>query len=112
MPPPSGLAISVSGLVLDFPVLGQGREVMGWAHVVHGVVAVVFIAASLGHIYIGTLGMEGAAESMTEGYVDANWAKEHHDLWYEKVKDTAGIEDKPSREQSTATAQRESPGST
>jgi len=80
-----GLAISVSGLVLDFPVLGQGREVMGWAHVVHGVVAVVFIAASLGHIYIGTLGMEGAAESMTEGYVDANWAKEHHDLWYAEM---------------------------
>jgi formate dehydrogenase subunit gamma len=76
-----GVAISVSGLILDFGVFGQGREVMAWAHVVHGGVALVFIAASLGHIYIGTIGMEGAFESMSHGYVDANWAREHHDLW-------------------------------
>jgi formate dehydrogenase subunit gamma len=35
----------------------------------------------LGHIYIGTLGMEGAFEAMWTGEVDYNWAKEHHDLW-------------------------------
>jgi formate dehydrogenase subunit gamma len=35
----------------------------------------------LGHIYIGTLGMEGAFEAMGTGEVDYNWAKEHHDLW-------------------------------
>jgi formate dehydrogenase subunit gamma len=80
-----GLAISISGLILDFPVFGQGREIMGWAHVVHGVVAVLFIAASLGHIYIGTIGMEGAFESMSHGYVDANWAEEHHDLWFQEM---------------------------
>ena len=77
-----GIGISVSGLILDFPAFGQGREVMAAAHVVHAVIAIGFIAASLGHIYIGTLGMEGAVESMTSGYVDANWAKEHHNLWY------------------------------
>jgi formate dehydrogenase subunit gamma len=80
-----GIAISVSGLVLDFPTLGQGRELMASAHVVHGVVAVVFLAASFGHIYIGTLGMEGAVESMTSGYVDSNWAAEHHNLWYAEM---------------------------
>jgi formate dehydrogenase subunit gamma len=37
----------------------------------------------LGHIYIGTLGMEGAFEAMWTGDVDYNWAKEHHDLWLE-----------------------------
>lgn len=89
-----GLAISISGLVLDFPLFGQGREIMAAAHVVHAVIAVVFIAASLGHIYIGTLGMEGAAESMTRGYVDANWAKEHHNLWYAEM-EKAGMVDVP-----------------
>jgi len=89
-----GIAISVSGLVLDFPLFGQGREVMAAAHVVHAVVAVVFIAASLGHIYIGTLGMEGAAESMTRGYVDANWARAHHNLWYAEM-EKAGMVDVP-----------------
>ncbi len=87
-----GLAISVSGLVLNFPVFGQGREVMALAHVSHGVIAVLFIAASIGHIYIGTLGMEGAVESMTQGYVDANWAREHHNLWYAEM-ERAGMVD-------------------
>jgi len=87
-----GFLISASGLVLDFPVFGQGREVMAGAHLVHAVVALSFVAAALGHIYIGTLGMEGAAESMTQGYVDANWAKEHHNLWYEEM-EKAGMVD-------------------
>lgn len=85
-----GIAISISGLILDFGVFGQGREVMALAHVVHGAVAVVFIAASLGHIYIGTVGMEGAFESMSHGYVDANWAREHHDLWLAEM-EAAGM---------------------
>lgn len=89
-----GIVISVSGLVLDFPIFGQGREVMAAAHVTHAVIAIGFIAASLGHIYIGTLGMEGAAESMTRGYVDANWAKEHHNLWYGEM-EKAGMVDVP-----------------
>jgi formate dehydrogenase subunit gamma len=85
-----GLAISVSGLVLDFPVFGQSRELMAGAHVVHGVVALLFIAVALGHIYIGTLGMEGAVESMTSGYVDAHWAAEHHNLWLAEM-ERAGL---------------------
>jgi formate dehydrogenase subunit gamma len=51
------------------------------AQVVHAVIAVLFVALILGHIYIGTLGMEGAFEAMWTGDVDLNWAKEHHDLW-------------------------------
>ena len=53
------------------------------AQVVHGVIAILFVALILGHIYIGTLGMEGAFEAMWTGEVDFNWAKEHHDLWLE-----------------------------
>ena len=90
-----GIVISVSGLILDFPVFGQGREVMGWAHVVHGIVAVFFIAASLGHIYIGTVGMEGAARSMRDGYVDANWAEEHHNLWYYEMENAGMVDLEP-----------------
>ena len=51
------------------------------AQVVHAVVAVLFVALILAHIYIGTLGMEGAFEAMGTGEVDLNWAKEHHDVW-------------------------------
>ena len=54
---------------------------MQFAQVVHAVVAVLFIALILAHIYIGTLGMEGAFEAMGTGEVDFNWANEHHDVW-------------------------------
>jgi len=52
--------------------------------VFHGVVGMLFIALILAHVYLGTLGMEGAFESMGEGTVDLNWAKEHHPLWVEE----------------------------
>jgi len=35
----------------------------------------------LAHIYIGSIGMEGAFDAMGTGEVDVNWAKEHHALW-------------------------------
>src|SRR5258706_10817935 len=54
------------------------------AQIVHSLIAVFFIAVILGHIYIGTLGMEGAFEAMGTGSVDLNWAKEHHRLWLEE----------------------------
>jgi len=77
----AGLAVSVSGFLLLFPFFGTDIAQMQLAQVVHAVVAVLFVALILGHIYIGTLGIEGAFEAMGTGEVDLNWAKEHHDLW-------------------------------
>ncbi len=81
-----GLVLIISGLVLDFPIFGQNRETMEFYLVVHGIAAIIMIVASFGHIYMGTAAMEGTFEVMQTGYCDANWAKEHHDLWYEEVK--------------------------
>jgi formate dehydrogenase subunit gamma len=77
----AGLAVSISGFALLFPFYETNIAEMQLAQVVHAVVAVLFIALILAHIYIGTLGMEGAFEAMGTGEVDVNWAKEHHDLW-------------------------------
>jgi formate dehydrogenase subunit gamma len=77
----AGIAVSVSGFLLLFPFYGTDIADMQLAQVVHAVVAILFVALILGHIYIGTLGMEGAFEAMGTGEVDLNWAKEHHDLW-------------------------------
>jgi formate dehydrogenase subunit gamma len=77
----AGIAVSLSGFLLLFPFYGTNIADMQLAQVVHAVVAVLFIALILGHIYIGTLGMEGAFEAMGTGEVDLNWAKEHHDRW-------------------------------
>jgi formate dehydrogenase subunit gamma len=77
----AGILVSVSGFLLLFPFYLTGIAGMQLAQVVHAVIAVLFVALILGHIYIGTLGMEGAFEAMWTGEVDYNWAKEHHDLW-------------------------------
>jgi formate dehydrogenase subunit gamma len=81
-----GIVVSTTGLVLDFPNFAQTREVMQQANVIHAIAAVIFVAVSLGHIYLGTVGMKGAYEAMRTGYVDETWAKEHHQVWYEEVK--------------------------
>lgn len=81
-----GLAVIISGLVLDFPIFGQSRATMEFYHYVHSIGAVILIVVSFGHIYMGTAALEGTFEVMKTGYCDENWAKEHHDLWYQKVK--------------------------
>ena len=59
---------------------------MQLANIVHAISALLFIALAFSHIYIGTIGAEGAYESMRFGLVDESWAKEHHEIWYEEVK--------------------------
>jgi formate dehydrogenase subunit gamma len=76
-----GIAVSLSGFLLLFPFYRTDIAEMQLAQVAHAVVAVLFVALILAHIYIGTLGMEGAFEAMGTGEVDLNWAKEHHDRW-------------------------------
>lgn len=84
-----GVALVISGMVLDFPIFGQARATMEFYHWIHSISAVILILVSIGHIYMGTVALEATFEVMKTGYCDSNWAKEHHDLWYEKVKDSA-----------------------
>jgi formate dehydrogenase subunit gamma len=109
-----GLSISASGLSLLFPfelpmfaktfavlndtgipqALGFGvlpeqmapHEEMQFSQLWHSIVAFVFMAIILAHIYIGSIGMEGAFDAMGSGEVEEQWAKEHHSLWVEEVK--------------------------
>ncbi|MDQ2694682.1 MAG: formate dehydrogenase subunit gamma [Pseudomonadota bacterium] len=78
--------VAASGLVLDFPNFYQGRTTMQIANLVHVTAAILYIAGAFGHIYMGTIGSEGAYEAMRHGYVDETWAREHHQYWYEEVK--------------------------
>ncbi|MCA8879822.1 MAG: formate dehydrogenase subunit gamma [Rhodobacteraceae bacterium] len=108
-----GASISVSGLSLLFPfemplfaatfaklnALGvpgwfglapfpdqlAAQEEMQYAQLWHAIVAFVLMAIILAHIYIGSIGMEGAFDAMGDGEVDLNWAREHHSLWVEEV---------------------------
>jgi formate dehydrogenase subunit gamma len=79
-----GALLSWSGIMLLFP--GEVGSAVEWQfyQVMHAVVAAVMIAIVLAHIYIGSVGMEGAFDAMGNGAVDENWAREHHSLWVEE----------------------------
>jgi formate dehydrogenase subunit gamma len=100
-----GVSISLSGISLMFPfkfsmfsstfaalnLLGLGlptnltpMQEMQYSELWHAFVALGLVAVIIAHIYIGTLGMEGAFDAMGDGEVDRNWAKEHHPLWLEE----------------------------
>ncbi|QWE21909.1 formate dehydrogenase subunit gamma [Polynucleobacter sp. AP-Jannik-300A-C4] len=85
-----GLIISASGWVLDMivpvPGIEYWRGTMQLADIIHASAALLMTAMAMGHIYIGTIGMQGSIDGMKTGYVDAAWAKEHHEIWYNKVK--------------------------
>jgi formate dehydrogenase subunit gamma len=83
-----GLIVVASGLVLDklIPGLIYERSTMQIANMIHGVATVLMMVMFMGHIYMGTVGMEGAYKAMRTGYVDETWAKEHHELWYNDIK--------------------------
>ncbi len=77
--------LTVTGLILVFPNIGQGRATMQISSTIHMIAAYLSIAISLLHIYLGTIGVTGAYSGMRYGYVDEAWAKHHHELWYQDV---------------------------
>lgn len=79
-----GIALSVTGFLLLFPLQFTNIAGMQLANIIHGVVGLLMIAVILAHIYIGSVGMEGAFDAMGSGQVDLNWAREHHSLWVEE----------------------------
>ena len=85
-----GAAIVISGFYLLFPNLGFERSTMQVANIFHGAASLVVITAVCAHIYLGTLGSEGALEGMVSGEVDEGWAKQHHNLWLDEVKKQGG----------------------
>jgi formate dehydrogenase subunit gamma len=88
-----GGLVAATGYELMFPFYVTGIEGMQTAQIIHSVVSVLFVVAMLAHIYIGTIGMEGAFEAMGTGDVDVNWAREHHSLWLEQQMARTGADD-------------------
>lgn len=82
-----GAAVAVTGYILMFPFQFIATDIGGMQLTaqLHGIIALVMIAIILAHIYIGSIGMEGAFDAMGTGRVDLNWAKEHHSLWVDEA---------------------------
>lgn len=88
-----GVLAAATGYQLMFPFYLTGIEGLQLAQMIHAIVAMLFVAIMLAHIYIGTIGMEGAFEAMGTGTVDVNWARQHHSLWLEEQNARAGAND-------------------
>lgn len=84
-----GSGFALIGWLAQMGIGDTTRASMQYMHQVHAIAAVIWIAVFIGHAYIGTLGTEGALEGMTTGRVSVEWAKQHHDMWYEEVKGEA-----------------------
>jgi formate dehydrogenase subunit gamma len=67
--------------------MGWDRWTMEVANIVHSVSSLVLIAFVFLHIYLATIGSEGAFEAMISGEVDENWAKKHHNVWFDEIKE-------------------------
>ncbi|WP_170569635.1 formate dehydrogenase subunit gamma [Ruegeria atlantica] len=74
-------------LGLNLPTQMSPQEEMQYAQIWHVMVAYVFIAIIIAHIYLGSVGMEGAFNAMGSGEVEEQWAREHHSLWLEEVQE-------------------------
>ena len=85
-----GAALSFTGVMLLFPGVAGGEAGWQFYQLIHGIVAALLTAIIIAHIYIGSVGMEGAFDAMGSGEVDLNWAKEHHSLWVEEVQSKGG----------------------
>ncbi len=79
-----GIALSATGIVMLFPFSTVEINGIQWAQYIHATVGVVLIAIMIAHIYIGSLGMEGAYDAMGSGEVDLAWARAHHSVWVEE----------------------------
>jgi formate dehydrogenase subunit gamma len=90
-----GAALSVTGVMLLFPLYWADLQQMQTAQLVHAALALFMIAVIIAHIYIGTIGMEGAFDAMGTGRVDINWAIEHHDLWVEEMRQRRAAQQQP-----------------
>jgi formate dehydrogenase subunit gamma len=102
-----GISVSLSGLMLMFPLQYEAfGPTFGWinwavgtelpttlgaiqemqlAQLWHAIMGLFLTILIIGHIYLGTIGMEGAFDAMGSGEVDRNWAREHHALWAERL---------------------------
>ena len=61
------------------------QEEMQLAQLWHTIVSCVLIVIIIAHIYIGSVGMEGAYDAMGSGEVEEQWAREHHSLWLDEI---------------------------
>ncbi len=91
-----GTVVCATGLMLQFPDHGQSAGTMQWANTMHVIGGLAWSLIVFGHAYLGSIGVEGAFETMTCGRADVNYVKQHHDMWAEELMQM-GVTPQPSQ---------------
>lgn len=52
---------------------------------IHGLFAVIFVAAVIAHAYLGTIANPGTWRALIDGKVGRKWAQKHHSEWYKEI---------------------------
>ncbi|MGP1782636.1 formate dehydrogenase subunit gamma, partial [Shewanella frigidimarina] len=87
-----GLLISASGMLLLFPNWFEPSRTLSLiALVLHSVSAIIITAFSIVHIFMATVMSEGGMECMVSGYCDETWASQHHNLWFDEIKENGTL---------------------
>jgi formate dehydrogenase subunit gamma len=81
----AGIALCITGFYMLFPNFSWERETIQLSNIIHSVSGIYLIGFAFIHVYLGTIGNEGALEGMVSGEVDAGWGQQHHDLWYKQI---------------------------
>lgn len=80
------LVLSVTGLMLFFPAIEPGYSLAPIVIIAHIGSAMVLGAFAVVHIFMAAIMSEGAMGTMINGHCDSNWAKQHHNRWFETIK--------------------------
>ncbi|SDI30771.1 formate dehydrogenase gamma subunit [Ferrimonas sediminum] len=88
-----GLIVIGSGVIMLFPNLMEPTRTTSLiAITLHGLSAIILTGFTVVHIFMATVLSEGGMECMVSGYCDENWAKQHHNVWYDEIKADGSIE--------------------
>jgi len=79
----------------DLPYPLSPQEEMQYAQLWHALVSLILTAIIFAHIYLGSVGMEGAFDAMGKGEVEEQWAREHHSIWAQEVLDADAKRQEP-----------------
>jgi formate dehydrogenase subunit gamma len=79
-----GLLI-LSGLSLMLPFFWLDIQGMQWVQIVHAALGLIMIAVIIGHIYIGTVSMQGAFDAMWSGRGRPQLGQGAHSLWVKEL---------------------------
>jgi formate dehydrogenase subunit gamma len=85
----STLVLLVSGLVLWVPdaVPASLIWLREWSALVHATSALVTIGAFIVHLYMGLAVVPGGLRAILHGDVSDTWARHHHRLWVESLRE-------------------------